>query len=603
MATEDYGTLQEMLRSEDGITWLFTEESITLGVIHTKGYRNYTDYLDGYFNSTQVNGVSRKDDIVINTAISGADTNHMLRNLEPLMINKRPDVVFITYAMNNGRSKQVNLQKFKTNTQTIIDTARSIGAIPILQTEKYTTNAGNNKNLNQYYNVIRQLAIDNDTMLLDANMEFLRLNNNNPTGSTYLADWGHPNELGNLHWAHFILDSFDILEKDSALANLQENKVIVSKTGEDINPDNVATGLIGSTTQGDLVKSYEIGKCFNRCKIVINDEDASLYRNMTDRNITVRFKGGRPSGETTLFSFGDKNSTKKLNLKLLPEGKLRVSSNYGGEDQHYTCGRQVGDNQWHMVSINIKENRVRVYVDGVFDKDWDFTNYDDLLFDNFDINSVIVGGYRDINHPTGAGFFTGIIDYLDVYSRVLTEEEITGFSANRSSSEAANALRTYQIGKGFRNLGDMETRDEDADLYKDLTSSNITVRFKGTPTNGEATIFSLGDKNGRKMLTLRMLGNGQLRVYSDYGTEEKYYTFHRNVGDSNWHTVSLNLEHNRVVLYIDGQVDRNLDLTNHRNMTFNEFDINSLTIGGYRILGDTAGYFAEEIDYLSTTRY
>ncbi len=603
MATEDYGTLQEMLRSEDGITWLFTEESITLGVIHTKGYRNYTDYLDGYFNSTQVNGVSRKDDIVINTAISGADTNHMLRNLEPLMINKRPDVVFITYAMNNGRSKQVNLQKFKTNTQTIIDTARSIGAIPILQTEKYTTNAGNNKNLNQYYNVIRQLAIDNDTMLLDANMEFLRLNNNNPTGSTYLADWGHPNELGNLHWAHFILDSFDILEKDSALANLQENKVIVSKTGEDINPDNVATGLIGSPTQGDLVKSYEIGKCFNRCKIVINDEDASLYRNMTDRNITVRFKGGRPSGETTLFSFGDKNSTKKLSLKLLPEGKLRVSSNYGGEDQHYTCGRQVGDNQWHMVSINIKENRVRVYVDGVFDKDWDFTNYDDLLFDNFDINSVTVGGYRDINHPTGAGFFTGIIDYLDVYSRVLTEEEITGFSANRSSSEAANALRTYQIGKGFRNLGDMETRDEDADLYKDLTSSNITVRFKGTPTNGEATIFSLGDKNGRKMLTLRMLGNGQLRVYSDYGTEEKYYTFHRNVGDSNWHTVSLNLEHNRVVLYIDGQVDRNLDITNHRNMTFNEFDINSLTIGGYRILGDTAGYFAEEIDYLSTTRY
>jgi len=195
MATEDYGILQEMLRSEDGITWLFTEESIALGVIHTKGYRNYTDYLDGYFNSTQVNGVSRKDDIVINTAISGADTNHMLRNLEPLMINKRPDVVFITYAMNNGRSKQVSLQKFKTNTQTIIDTARSIGAIPILQTEKYTTNAGNNKNLNQYYNVIRQLAIDNDTMLLDANMEFLRLNNNNPTGSTYLADWGHPNEL------------------------------------------------------------------------------------------------------------------------------------------------------------------------------------------------------------------------------------------------------------------------------------------------------------------------------------------------------------------------------------------------------------------------
>ncbi len=188
--------------------------------------------------------------------------------------------------------------------------------------------------------------------------------------------------------------------------------------------------------------SYAIGQLLNGSSFIEKDVDAEIYRNMESSNITIRVKGTSSNNETTLFSFGDKNSTRKINLRMLSNGKLQLNTNYGGNDEYYTCSKVVGDNRWHTLSLNLEGGKATLYVDGEMDREVT-SGIRNFSLNQFNVNSVTIGAYRDVNHRGGAGFFSGVIDYMDVYDHTLTQEEVREITPGYGAVTAASVIAPY----------------------------------------------------------------------------------------------------------------------------------------------------------------
>ena len=82
---------------EKPLTWLFLGDSITHGLVHTKGYDSAAQAFEKYVKED----LQRKDDIVVNTGVSSTDTAWVLDNLDQRAEKYRPDVVFIMLGTND----------------------------------------------------------------------------------------------------------------------------------------------------------------------------------------------------------------------------------------------------------------------------------------------------------------------------------------------------------------------------------------------------------------------------------------------------------------------------------------------------------------------
>ena len=91
-ALADWQTLSEKLAKTDRINWLFTGDSITHGVQFTRGYRTYSELFANHLDTASVRGVSRANDVVMNTGISSADASWPLKDgaFEKWVSDKHP---------------------------------------------------------------------------------------------------------------------------------------------------------------------------------------------------------------------------------------------------------------------------------------------------------------------------------------------------------------------------------------------------------------------------------------------------------------------------------------------------------------------------------
>ncbi len=86
----------------------------------------------------------------MNTGVGGCSSTNMVTNKDTWIINKHPDVVFITVGMNDCRGS-VNQTQYRANLETLLSTVwQTCNAIPVLQTQNYTNNASVNNNLDIY---------------------------------------------------------------------------------------------------------------------------------------------------------------------------------------------------------------------------------------------------------------------------------------------------------------------------------------------------------------------------------------------------------------------------------------------------------------------
>lgn len=200
------------------VTWVFTGDSITHGVRHTNGQRNYVEHF-----AERVRGeLKRYTDIVINTGVTNDTTNILLHTWETRVARFKADVVSVMEGTNdcydgiissmipgmNVYDEAVSPEKFSDNLHEIIRRIRQTGAIPLLHTMApvdFNTDL-QRKKMPEYVEAVRTVARKEKAILVD-NYKFWQTM---PDIIPWLNDAYHPNESGHRAIAEEMFRTLDI---------------------------------------------------------------------------------------------------------------------------------------------------------------------------------------------------------------------------------------------------------------------------------------------------------------------------------------------------------------------------------------------------------
>ena len=128
-ARRDADRLREIL-SGPPVTWVFLGDSITQGVAHTRGHRNYVEHF-----AERVRGeLGRRGDTVVNSGVSGATAEDLLSEFHWRAGRFAPDVVFAMYGTNDILAGEDGVRGFRYRMDQIVQRSRDVGATVVLQT-------------------------------------------------------------------------------------------------------------------------------------------------------------------------------------------------------------------------------------------------------------------------------------------------------------------------------------------------------------------------------------------------------------------------------------------------------------------------------------
>ncbi|MDT0157669.1 SGNH/GDSL hydrolase family protein [Microbacterium sp. ARD32] len=198
--TADATRLRTLLHGDTPVTWVLTGDSITHGLVHTHGARNYVDHLHELIRGD----MSRIQDVIINTAISGWRIVQLLDDFERRVATWRPHVVTLMIGTNDcsttGALGTIEPAEFAASVTDFVARVRALGAIPVLQTQPAidVRNAPERSRITEFAQAIRDVATAEDVILIDQFARFAEMGaghvNDIPWG--LLGDPFHPNAAG-----------------------------------------------------------------------------------------------------------------------------------------------------------------------------------------------------------------------------------------------------------------------------------------------------------------------------------------------------------------------------------------------------------------------
>lgn len=123
--------IRQKAEGEEPLTWLFMGDSITHGAQHTGGYDSIAQLFEKYLKED----LGRTDDIVVNTAVSGATTGAStgstgrgtLTHMEQRMAKYKPDIVSVMLGTNDSINDNYNA-----NLKQIADEIRTVNEDAII---------------------------------------------------------------------------------------------------------------------------------------------------------------------------------------------------------------------------------------------------------------------------------------------------------------------------------------------------------------------------------------------------------------------------------------------------------------------------------------
>lgn len=199
----DAAGLRSLLTADAPLTWVMTGDSITHGLIHTRGARNYVDHLHELIRGD----LGRVQDAVINTAVTGWRIPLILDDFERRVETWRPDVVSLMIGTNDCSTTWVepviSPTAFGTDVASFAARVRALGAIPILQTPPAVNllHAPDRARIGEFAQAIREVAERDGVVLVDQHAVFTSFSVGTGPGNEQMP-WGllddafHPNAAG-----------------------------------------------------------------------------------------------------------------------------------------------------------------------------------------------------------------------------------------------------------------------------------------------------------------------------------------------------------------------------------------------------------------------
>jgi hypothetical protein len=128
--------------------------------------------------------------------------------------------------------------------------------------------------------------------------------------------------------------------------------------------------------------------------------------------------GGLNWYENTIIGFDKAGSGTKDFAIGNYSGKLKVRIETD-KDYVFDTQKNIADNNWHHIFVNIYNNHCDVYLDNEFVDTYSYTSADDMEELNWGIGCIL----QD-NNLYDSSVFNGLIDQVRIFNKTLTSEEI-----------------------------------------------------------------------------------------------------------------------------------------------------------------------------------
>ncbi len=201
------------------VTWVFLGDSITQGVVHTRGARSYVEHF-----AERVRGeLGRLSDAVVNSGVSGASAGDLLPEFHWRAGRFAPDVVFVMFGTNDVVQGPDGLRAFRFRLDQIVQRTRDLGSTVVLQTPPLLADDGGDRTperLEEYVAEVRSLAGDLGVGLVDHAAHWARAGDG-AAPADWLDDPFHPNALGHHELALELFRHLGIDDPTSAVCALR----------------------------------------------------------------------------------------------------------------------------------------------------------------------------------------------------------------------------------------------------------------------------------------------------------------------------------------------------------------------------------------------
>lgn len=207
--------IKDLMAQDRPLKWLFYGDSITHGSVYTFGCRDYTEL----FSERVRTELGRNMDVVINTAISGHNTENLIEGFDWRVKQFAPDVVFLMIGMNDCSSdlKELTVEKFGENLKTLCDSCKELGSIVVLQTTSAifpNTAPDRIDNLPKYMQMLRDVAEQENLLLVDHAKYW---EENTEKHYLWMANEFHPNQYGHRVFVRELLKTLDLFDAESSV--------------------------------------------------------------------------------------------------------------------------------------------------------------------------------------------------------------------------------------------------------------------------------------------------------------------------------------------------------------------------------------------------
>ncbi|WP_433675497.1 SGNH/GDSL hydrolase family protein [Microbacterium gorillae] len=226
MWNTDSRRLRSLLSATDPITWVLTGDSITHGLVHTQGARNYVDHLHELVRGD----LGRSRDAMINTAISGWRTAQLLADFDHRVAGWRPQIVTLMIGTNDcsssGKVPLISADEYAASLEDFVTRVRRLDAIPVLLTPPPVDelHAPERTRVPEFAQAMRAVARTHRVILVDVFARFQERGRDRIDGVPWqlLADPFHPNATGQALIALELATALGLARRDSAtLARLR----------------------------------------------------------------------------------------------------------------------------------------------------------------------------------------------------------------------------------------------------------------------------------------------------------------------------------------------------------------------------------------------
>ena len=202
--------------SSEAMRWLFIGDSITHGALHTHGYDSLPQLWEKYLRGDW----GRRDDMVLNTAVSGATAKE---HLERLDIRYTPyadaDVVIAMFGTNDCCFPDtITPEQFREHLRTIVDLAHAHGSQAVLRTPQpqLPEAVSRARAIVPFVEIVREVAQEKGTLLVDHFSSFTALQQAHPARfRALMGDAVHPNAQGQYRMFREMAYALDMVLENS----------------------------------------------------------------------------------------------------------------------------------------------------------------------------------------------------------------------------------------------------------------------------------------------------------------------------------------------------------------------------------------------------